>query len=848
MPSSAAAVPPLPLPASSSFTASSISFSSLPLVSQLKRLLPPYLPDRLDVPNLSADDPLFSLVATFSSLFQHHHSTYLHQSELDEQQRVVISFPLFAEQCAPICPDFAAELHEKPTLVLPVLSAAAHHAALLLRDRGELHTCITLSTRLTARLLRHSPLLSFRSVNSRVWNRYVSFRCQVVKTSPPKPDLLGMRFSCKQCGATVVKRLQEGRYTEPKQAEVCGCLQQFSSGWKIDRTAVFQTDWQLVRVQEMVAGGQHYQPAMHDERDDSDLTNELGTASSSSSNGALAPRFFECELRGDLVDQLIPGDVLIVSGILRHSEFELFSRDRRERRKEWSLYMDVNAINVLSRKDDSQLLKWITFEDDEVARIMQLIADAQGRPFRWLVQSLCPTIYGHEMVKAGLLLTLFGGSPADEKAKQTSDVLAGSTRCNPHILLVGDPQLGKSQLLRAVNNCSPRGVMLSGGVSTTSGLTVTLIKEASTDSGYSLEAGALVLGDGGTCCIDEFDKLHSSQHIALLEAMEQQTISVAKAGTVIRLPARTSIFAAANPVGGYYDRSKTVSENIKLPGPLLSRFDLVYVLVDEKNQHLDDTLPTHVMTTHRRAAMVSTGVDWKRDGRAVDQRRPVAQRAINGAIAGGLVDVDAAMDEPVSAASSSLLASLELTAAERARPPLPASLIRLFVAYARRYVSCSFSLAAKSRLYHFYLRLRAAPSAVSPITTRQLESLIRLSEARARADMRTEVTDDDAADVIELMEASMRQVTEDEAGRLDWSRRGAGGRSKSKEVGRLLQHLIRCKQEDGHDVWSRADLKSAMLQLGMTDASTCERVMAQLNDGGWLLQQRGDKYKFREVE
>ena len=367
----------------------SSSFSCLPLVAQLKQLLPLYLTERSDLGSLAADEPLLSLVSSFSALFQHHHSTYLQPLELSLHRRLLLSFPLLATHCAPICPDFAAELHEKPTLVLPVLAAAAHHAALLLREAGVLRSSVTPSTRLTVRLLRHSPLLPFRCVNSRVWNRYVSFRCQVVKTSPTKPDLLAVRFSCKQCGASVVKRLHEGRYAEPKAAEVCGCLQQFSSGWKVDRTAVYQTDWQLVRVQEMVAGGRHYQHSQQDDDHGADrnsassATSSTSSAYSSSSHGALAPRFFDCELRGDLVDQLIPGDVLIVSGILRHSEFEVFSRDRRERRKEWSLYMDANAINVLSRKEDSQLLTWITFENDEVARIMQLLHDTRGQPFKW---------------------------------------------------------------------------------------------------------------------------------------------------------------------------------------------------------------------------------------------------------------------------------------------------------------------------------------------------------------------------------------------------------------------------------------------------------------------------------
>ena len=365
--------------------------SSLPLVAQLKQLLPSYLPERSDLAGLPSDDPLLSLVSSFSSLFQYHSTSYLQPVELCQFHRVSLSFPLLAQQCAPICPDFAAELHEKPTLVLAVLSAAAHHAVLTLRERrGGLYPGISAATRITARLLHHSPLLPFRSVSSRVWNRYVSFRCQVVKTGPTKPDLLALRFTCRQCGASVVRRLQEGRYAEPKATEVCGCLQQFSSGWRIDRTAVFQTDWQLVRVQEMVAGGRHYQHS----HDDADSTVDTATsvsssrsAHSSSSNGAVAPRFFECELRDDLVDQLIPGDILTVSGVLRHSEFEVFSRDRRERKKEWSLYMDVNAINVLSRKEDSQLLTWITFEDDEVARIVQLLRDTDGNPFKWSLRT-----------------------------------------------------------------------------------------------------------------------------------------------------------------------------------------------------------------------------------------------------------------------------------------------------------------------------------------------------------------------------------------------------------------------------------------------------------------------------
>lgn len=205
--------------------------------------------------------------------------------------------------------------------------------------------------------------------------------------------------------------------------------------------------------------------------------------------------------------------------------------------------------------------------------------------FRLLVHSLCPTIYGHEILKAGLLLGLMGGTQNKNS----------SVRCDIHILMVGDPGLGKSQMLQACCNIAARGVFVCGNTSTNSGLTVTMCRESGGE--YSLEAGALVLADQGCCCIDEFDKM-SANHAALLEAMEQQTISIAKAGVVCSLPARTSILAAANPAGGHYNKAKTVSENLRLGAALLSRFDLVFILLDKPDEHLDGLLSEHVLALH----------------------------------------------------------------------------------------------------------------------------------------------------------------------------------------------------------------------------------------------------------
>lgn len=200
----------------------------------------------------------------------------------------------------------------------------------------------------------------------------------------------------------------------------------------------------------------------------------------------------------------------------------------------------------------------------------------QKNVFHLIVNSLCPAIYGHEMVKAGLVLGLFGGT---QKYADDHDRIA--IRGDPHILMVGDPGLGKSQLLQACAHVSPRGVYVCGNNSTTTGLTVTIIKDSNNDN--SLEAGALVLSDQGCCCIDEFDKMGNQQQ-ALLEAMEQQTVSIAKAGLLCSLPARASVLAAANPICGHYDKSKTVSENLKFSSAILSRFDLVFILLDKADE------------------------------------------------------------------------------------------------------------------------------------------------------------------------------------------------------------------------------------------------------------------------
>ncbi|KAJ6793682.1 putative DNA helicase MCM8 isoform X1 [Iris pallida] len=437
-------------------------------------------------------------------------------------------------------------------------------------------------------------------------------------------------------------------------------------------------------------------------------------------------------------------------------------------------YLYLEAVSVINSKsqsvsEDSQasnsdsgtklLFDFYTFSPKDLEFIVKFSEEHGSDVFRQILQSLCPSIYGHELVKAGITLALFGGVQ-----KYSMDQNKVPVRGDIHVIIVGDPGLGKSQLLQAAASISPRGIYVCGNATTNAGLTVAVVKDPMT-SDYAFEAGAMVLADRGLCCIDEFDKM-SAEHQSLLEAMEQQCVSVAKAGLVASLSARTSVLAAANPVGGHYNRAKTVNENLKMSAALLSRFDLVFILLDKPDEVLDKRVSDHIMALH--TGNGEHALPNKKQRRAVEYNGSVDFAVKNGSLASRL-RLDREKDKDF--------------------VPLPGSLLRKYIGYARNFVFPRMSRPAAEILQKFYLRLRDHNTSAdgTPITARQLESLVRLAEARARLDLREEITAEDATDVVEIMKESLYDKYVDEHGVVDFAR--SGGMSQQKEAKRFLSAL-----------------------------------------------------------
>lgn len=585
-------------------------------------------------------------------------------------------------------PDFWNDLTNRPDFSLRCLGLAIHQYALEELNKNIQDDCTVFKDLpiIHPRIVDFGPLFHLKCLKAEIDGKLILIHGTVIKASSLKFQCSWLGFSCNTCGSVQNVKQVDGIFSKPKQCSNSTCRNRMFS--LIRNSPLTQTiNCQTIRIQEL----------------QSDDQRESGRV----------PRTVECELTNDLVYSCIPGDIVTVTGIVKKKICS--SNKHNAQIKEANIFMQyIEVISIQNNKNQSKgKVTSTTFQF--TMRDYYCILKLHSKPylFEVMVNSLCPGIYGHEMVKAGMLLSLFGGNNCS----------LNQTRGDIHVLVVGDPGLGKSQMLQSVCNISPRGVFVCGSTCSSAGLTVSLTREKGID--FSLEAGAVVLADQGVCCIDEFDKMVQDHNI-LLEAMEQQTISIAKGGVICSLPCRSTIVAAANPVGGHYDLNKSVLDNLKMSQAMLSRFDLIFLLLDTPNEITDKKLTAHVLNIHS------------------NKVKPYQNTNSSSEINNSLKDRLSYCSK-----SSNCIAQAEL---------------RKYIAYAKKYVSSpSLSNEAKEMLQQFFIELRSNNLSYGiPITVRQLESCIRLAQARAKIELREEVTAKDAYEVIELLNFSLVKTQCDE--------------------------------------------------------------------------------------
>ena len=412
------------------------------------------------------------------------------------------------------------------------------------------------------------------------------------------------------------------------------------------------------------------------------------------------PHYVNVSIKQDLVDYARPGDRIVLTGIVR-IEQERISGVSKSESALYRLRMDGNNVEFIGGKGIKSSRRTereeISPDEEKLVKSLAKNPDIYDR----LIASFAPHIRGHALFKEAILLLIVGS---------TQRVLTDGTkiRGDINVFLVGDPGTAKSEMLKFCARIAPRGLYTSGRGSTAAGLTAAVVKDAS--GIFMLEAGAVVLGDQGLVCIDEFDKMRPEDRSALHEVMEQQSASIAKGGIVATLNARTSILAAANPMFGKYDIFKNIYENVNLPIPLLTRFDLVFIVRDIPSQEKDRNIAQHIISQH----------------------------GFSGTDTTSLIDID--------------ILTKYLSYAKRGEPALTKE--------------------AENLIMEFYLKMRNISGEdkenMITITPRQLEGLIRLATARARLLLKNKVEGEDADRAIYLFNEMLKNSgTDVNTGKVD---------------------------------------------------------------------------------
>lgn len=447
----------------------------------------------------------------------------------------------------------------------------------------------------------------------------------------------------------------------------------------------------------------------------------------------------------DMVDRVKPGDRIQLVGIYR----SLGNRNAGQGSATFRTLILANNVIMLSSKASGGIAQ-SAITDTDIRNINKL--SKKKNVFELLSQSLAPSIYGHDHIKKAILLMLLGGM---EKNLENGTHLRGDI----NILMVGDPSTAKSQLLRFVLNTAPLAIATTGRGSSGVGLTAAVTSDKETGE-RRLEAGAMVLGDRGVVCIDEFDKMSDIDRVAIHEVMEQQTVTIAKAGIHTSLNARCSVIAAANPIYGQYDPHKDPHRNIALPDSLLSRFDLLFVVTDDIDDVRDRQISEHVLRMHR----------YRQPG--TEEGAPVREQQHQTLGVGLDQEQDANQPTTVYEKFNIMLhAGVTVTSgrgASRRVDVLSIPFIKKYIQYAKLQRKPVLTKGAADHVVATYSALRndeleGNQRKTSPMTARTLETLIRLATAHAKARLSHKVEEKDAEAAESILRfALFKEVVEDE--------------------------------------------------------------------------------------
>ncbi|MEM1535488.1 MAG: minichromosome maintenance protein MCM, partial [Candidatus Pacearchaeota archaeon] len=515
--------------------------------------------------------------------------------------------------------------------------------------------------------LPKSQEVMIREIRSHHIGKLLSIEGIVRQSSDVRPQVTNALFECPSCGAKISILQLEKRFREPGKCSNCGR----KKGFKLIAR-------ELVDAQRIVI----------EENPESLI-------------GGEQPRRISVFLKEDLVEpkmeeKTTPGSRVKVIGILKELPIPLRSGALSTR---YDLIIEAN--NIIPLEESFEELEISEEEEKEIKEIA-----ARPDRLKLIAESIAPSVYGYEEIKQALALQLFSGV---RKRK----VDGTYTRGDIHILLVGDPGVAKSVILKFISSIAPRGRYVVGKAATGAGITATVVKDEFL-SGWSLEAGAMVLANKGIICLDELEKMSEQDRSAMHEGMEQQTITISKANVQATLRAETSVLAAANPKFGRFDPYQHIAQQIDLPPTLINRFDLIFVLRDIPEREKDALIAEHVLKEHKRASK---------------------------------------------------------------KPPIPPELLRKYIAYAKQKIVPKLTDEAEEEIKNFYVNLRSMPSGGDelvkpiPISARQLEALIRLSEASAKTRLSNKVTAEDARIAINLLKFSLLQVGLDqETGQIDIDR------------------------------------------------------------------------------